>query len=217
MHTNFRKRCKKHVCNVHVFQLSFHFAYHRWWLGSCSFFKNKKNGFFSFLNQKTKSRAPWCKMNNETKKTLDSEVSALMPNPLLHRIISKVFMHCKEKNYLFILQLPFSFCSCNHLLPYYWTFELPLDDHFRRLGSSEVQFWRPRTLAMSKTLSPPDYLVYLHHSNLLTPDKQVYLHYWTWQPTRYVSALLNSPLTANQVHLHYWTHLSQPTRCICTI
>ena len=28
---------KKRVCNVYVFQLSFHFAYHRWWLGSVSF------------------------------------------------------------------------------------------------------------------------------------------------------------------------------------
>ena len=25
-----RKKC---VCNVYVFQMSFHFAYHRWWLG----------------------------------------------------------------------------------------------------------------------------------------------------------------------------------------
>ncbi len=27
---------KKHVCNVYIFQISFHFAYHRWWLGSSS-------------------------------------------------------------------------------------------------------------------------------------------------------------------------------------
>ena len=30
--------CKKHVCNVYIFQLSFHFAYHRWWLGRKLFF-----------------------------------------------------------------------------------------------------------------------------------------------------------------------------------
>ncbi len=31
---------KKCVCIVHIFQLSFHFAYHRWWLGS----------FISYMN-----------------------------------------------------------------------------------------------------------------------------------------------------------------------
>ncbi len=30
------KRAEKRVCNVYVFQLSFHFAYHRWWLGTIS-------------------------------------------------------------------------------------------------------------------------------------------------------------------------------------
>ncbi len=27
---------KNRVCNVYIFQLSFHFAYHSWWLGICS-------------------------------------------------------------------------------------------------------------------------------------------------------------------------------------
>ena len=30
---NWHQTCKKRVCNVYRFQLSFHFACHRWWLG----------------------------------------------------------------------------------------------------------------------------------------------------------------------------------------
>ena len=36
-HTNRAPNVQKHVCNVYVFQLSFHFAHLRWWLGThCS-------------------------------------------------------------------------------------------------------------------------------------------------------------------------------------
>ena len=40
-HTNRRQTCKKFVCNVHVLQLNFHFACHRWWLGSSCTTKRK--------------------------------------------------------------------------------------------------------------------------------------------------------------------------------
>ncbi len=32
-HTNRRQIVQKHVCNVRMLGLSFHFAYHHWWLG----------------------------------------------------------------------------------------------------------------------------------------------------------------------------------------
>ena len=84
------KSAKKRVSNVYIFQLSFHFAYHRWWLGA-----SRKDG------KGRETRHQKTKMNDREFASVILSILSILSTILAFLIIKKSRLRKKKKKTCF--------------------------------------------------------------------------------------------------------------------